>query len=133
MIKYPNFLKKAEQSKWDEADTQLYKSLDCLLTEAMLSAERQISRKVSTTYSWSPHLKRAIANLRYWKLCLKRVNGRTILDSILIRYQLEANIDVTLLPNPLRLPEVVTYLRQPRHNSTYVLCAYRCQTHSHPN
>jgi hypothetical protein len=99
--KIPKLLKKAEQSKWEETETQSSESLDRLLTEAMLSAERQITREVSTTYAWSPPLKRAIANLLYWKLCLKRANGRTIPDSILIRYQLEANIDVTLLPIPL--------------------------------
>ena len=106
MIKYPNFLKKqnnqnGKRQTHNHPNTQSSESLDRLLTEAMLSAERQITREVSTTYAWSPPLKRAIANLLYWKLCLKRANGRTIPDSILIRYQLEANIDVTLLPIPL--------------------------------
>lgn len=112
--KIPQLLHKAETSAWEDTDTESYESLNRLLTKAMLSAECQLSRKVSTTYAWSPQLKRAIAFFRYWKLSLKHANGKTIPDSILLRYQSKANIYIASLPHPLRLPEVVTYLRQAR-------------------
>ena len=112
--KISTLLEKAETTTWDANDTRSYESVDKLFTEAMLSAERDVSKKVSTTYAWSPVLKRAVSALRYWELSLKRANGRVIPDSILLRYQAEANIDVTTLSQPLRLPEVVQQLRQAR-------------------
>jgi len=112
--KIPQLLQRAENSTWTAEDTQQYEAIDRLLTEAMLSAEQTISKKVSTTYAWSPKLKEAISALRYWKLSLKRANGRTIPDSVLFKYQSAANIDPTTLPSPLRLPMIVTFLREAR-------------------
>ena len=104
----------ATDGTWTADHIQEYESIDTLLTESMLSAEKQVSKKVSTTYAWSPQLKRSIATLRYWQLSLKKATGKPIPDSILIRYQQEAEIDIKTLPDPLRLPDIITQLRQAR-------------------
>lgn len=99
---------------WNDSHITEYESIDRLLTEAMQAAEKKISKKVTLTYAWSPTLKQAVASLKYWQLSLKKANGRSISDSILLRYQYEANLDLKLLPNPLRIPDIVTRLRQAR-------------------
>lgn len=104
----------ATTGQWHDHHIAEYEAIDRLLTEAMLSAEKQISKKVSTTYVWSPTLKQSIAALRYWQLSLKKAQGRPIPDSILVKYQEDARIDIKTIPNPLRLPEIVHRLRQTR-------------------
>jgi hypothetical protein len=71
---YHNILQKADdlyilvqQGQWTAGHTLQYEKLDKLVTEAMRHAEKSISKKYSTTYQWSPHLKSAISTLTYWK------------------------------------------------------------------
>jgi len=81
------------------------------MTESMISAERKVSKKISTKYAWSPELKASVSALRYWKLSLKRAHGQIISDSSLRTLQEEANIFPTELLNPLYITYVVKYLR----------------------
>jgi hypothetical protein len=60
--------------------------LDALITEAMLKAERTISKKYTDTYQWSPALKAAITTLTYWKLRLSQLKGKVISQTPSIRY-----------------------------------------------
>jgi len=90
----------ADTKQWTEEHTKMYETLDTLMTESMISAERKASKKISTTYAWSPALKAAVSALRYWKLSLKRAHGQIIPDSSLKALQEEANIDPTELPTP---------------------------------
>jgi len=55
--------KKAEQGIWTQTQTQECEKVDTLVTEAMLKAERAISKKNTDTYQWSPALKAAITTL----------------------------------------------------------------------
>jgi len=107
-------LQEVESIHWNESHTKEYESIDQLLTEAMCSAEKSIAKKVTTTYAWSPVLKQAVSNLRYWQLSLKKAKGRAIPDSTLIRYQNEAELDPKNIPNPLKITDIVTRLRQAR-------------------
>ena len=43
-----------------EANTTEYESLDQVITVSMLTAEKAISRHITTTYQWSPTLKKAV-------------------------------------------------------------------------
>jgi len=73
-LNYHNILQKADdlfnvvqKGQWTAEHTLQYEKLDKLVTEAMRHAEKSISKKYSTTYQWSPHLKSAISTLTYWK------------------------------------------------------------------
>jgi hypothetical protein len=104
----------ADKKHWTEEHTKTYETIDTLMTESMISAERKVSKKISTKYAWSPELKASVSALRYWKLSLKRAHGQIISDSSLRTLQEEANIFPTELPNPLYITDVVKYLRQAR-------------------
>jgi len=108
----------ANQKQWTEESTKTYEQVDQLMTESMLAAERSVSRKISTTYAWSPKLKAAVSALRYWKLCLKRAHGQVISDSTLRRLQEEAAIDIDLLPSPVYITDIVKSLRSARATLT---------------
>jgi hypothetical protein len=99
---------------WDSNKTAEYESIDRLITEAMLHSERSITRKVSTTYHWSPTLSRAINNLRYWSLTLKKAKGQFIRPTQLLTLQRLAGIAVQDLPSPIRLPYIIAATRQAR-------------------
>jgi len=49
-----------QNSQWTQASTQEYESLDAIITESMLAAENDLSRRITTTYQWSPRLKQAV-------------------------------------------------------------------------
>jgi len=70
--------KQAQENKWTPELTQQYERMDEFITQAMLMAEKQVSKKVSKTYQWSPTLSSSIHTLTYWKLRLAQHNGKTI-------------------------------------------------------
>lgn len=107
-------LKIASTGHWTEEHTSAYEKIDKLLTESMLAAERAVSKKFSTTYAWSPALKKAVSSLQYWKLCLKRANGLLVPDTTLKQAQEEAEINPTQLPTTLYITDVVKHLREAR-------------------
>ncbi len=71
-------LQAAEAKIWTPEDALQYERLDKIITEGILKAERTISKKVTTTYHWSPTLKAAISTLTYWKLRLSQLKGKVI-------------------------------------------------------
>jgi hypothetical protein len=104
----------ATAHQWTDEDTKTYETVDQLMTESMLAAEQSVSQKISTTYAWSPTLKRAVSAFHYWKLSLKKAHGQNIPESSLKSLQEEAAIDPSLLPSPLQITDVVRYLRMAR-------------------
>lgn len=47
----------SDAGTWSATDTAQYQQLDKIITEAMLHAERNTGKRVSTRYEWSPELK----------------------------------------------------------------------------
>jgi hypothetical protein len=105
----------AQQNNWTDNMVDKYEKLDTLITEAMLSAEKLISRKVSKTFQWSPSLSSAIYTLSYWKLRLSQLHGKTIsqysLNKIFKRNKLPAH-NVNKLP----IDQIIKNVRQARQD-----------------
>jgi len=80
-----------------EANTTEYESLDQVITVSMLTAEKAISRHITTTYQWSPTLKKSVYCLRYWHLCLRQVCGQSVSVNQLLLFQREADMWMTAL------------------------------------
>jgi hypothetical protein len=51
--KIKTMFSKAQDGKWYGTDTATHKSMDKILTEAMLHSERTSTRKFSDTFTWS--------------------------------------------------------------------------------
>lgn len=64
---------KIKSGNWTESCCLEYEALDETITTSMLTAEKDLSRRVTTTYQWSPKLKAAVHKLRYWHLRLRQV------------------------------------------------------------
>jgi hypothetical protein len=88
-----------------------YGKIDTLLTEAMLSTEKQISKSYSDTYQWSPTLHKSIASLKYWKLKLREARGHLVSPSQLIRWSNIADIVHTISHPPVTMPMIKENLR----------------------
>ena len=116
--KISEIYKQAQVQNWSNELTIAYEKADQLMTESMLMAERSVSRKISTTYAWSPKLKAAVSALRYWKLNLKRAHGQPVSDTTLRKLQNEAGIDLAQLPSPLFITDVVNFFRTARAELT---------------
>jgi len=79
----------------------------------MLKAEHSISKKVTTTYQWSPNLKAAINTLTYWKIRLSQLKGKVISQHSLSKIFQHTKLS-TALTRSLSLEEVVGYIREAR-------------------
>jgi len=79
-------------SQWTTSSTQEYESLDNVITESMIAAENDLSRRITTTYQWSPRLKQAVQRLRYWQLRLRQVRNQPFAKNQLLKYREEGNI-----------------------------------------
>jgi len=106
-------LQAAEAKTWTPEDALQYDRLDKIITEGMLKAERTISKKVTTTYHWSPTLKAAISTLTYWKLRLSQLKGKVITHHSLSKLFKHTNLSLTMT-RPLSLEAVVGYIRDAR-------------------
>jgi len=106
-------LQAAETKTWTPEDALQYERLDNIITEGMLKAERTISKKVTTTYHWSPTLKAAISTLTYWKLRLSQLKGKAITHHSLTKLFKHTNLSLTMT-QPLSLEAVVGYIRDAR-------------------
>jgi len=108
-------LSTAKQHEWTQPMKEDYENLDSLITEALLAAEKLISKKVSNTFQWSPSLSAAIYTLKYWKLRLSQLHGKPI-----SQYSLNKLFQKTTLPehwaNRQTLEGVVNQIRQARGN-----------------
>jgi hypothetical protein len=78
--------------QWDNSTTSEYETLDAIIIASMLSAEKDLSRRITTTYQWSPCLKQAVQRFRYWQLRLWQVRNQPVAVNQLLRYQTEGVI-----------------------------------------
>jgi hypothetical protein len=68
----------ALNGSWTPDHTFCYEQLDSLITEAMLLAERNCSKKYTKHFEWSPTLINSVETVRYWRLLLKCTKGLTV-------------------------------------------------------
>jgi hypothetical protein len=111
--KAQNLLNRAIDNNWTESLTDEYEKLDTLITEAMLRAEKNVSKKVSKTYQWSPSLQASISALSYWKLRLSQLHGKAISTHTLNKLYKKTIIN-PVLQRQLPLEEVIKQVRQAR-------------------
>ncbi len=71
-------------------DSNSYNKIDKLLMEAMLHAKKEVSRKYSNTYQWSPLLSQAVAAKRYWEMLLRQQKGGWINEARINRLRIAA-------------------------------------------
>jgi hypothetical protein len=111
--KTTTLLEKANNNQWLAADTIQYERLDQIISEAMLSAEHSVSKKVSRTYQWSPKLKAAINSLTYWKLWLSQLKGKAISSHTLSKIFHHSKLPMSST-GLLSLERVIQVIRQAR-------------------
>jgi len=87
-----NLYNKAELGKWTADDTRTYNQVEKLLTEAMIHTKKEVSRKYSDTYHWSPLLSQAVGAKQYWELKLRKAKGGMIPESRLVKLVTVAGI-----------------------------------------
>lgn len=78
--------------EWIRDSQAEYELLDRTITESMLTAEAKLSTQITTTYQWSPVLKQAVQQLRYWNLRLRQVRGQPFSELQLQKFQQEGVI-----------------------------------------
>jgi len=83
---------KVDTSQWNTDCQEEYESLDNVITESMLTAENSISKRITTTYQWSPALKQAVQQTRYWRMRLRQVRHQPVSATYLQRLQQEGHI-----------------------------------------
>jgi len=107
-------LKHQSKIEWLEEHLLSYERLDALITESMLYAERQVSKRYTKRYEWSPTLIKAVYAERYWRLMLRRSQGRLVSDDLLQRTRLRAAIPLT--KHHYNLPEIIGCLTAARQS-----------------
>ncbi len=105
-------LAKIEPGKWNAYDQLQYERLDKVITDSMLHAESCAAKKYTKKYEWSPTLLQSVHAERFWKLALRKSQGRSISTTLLERTREAAGIP----PNPfsLTLPDIVQCLASAR-------------------
>jgi len=83
---------KLTKHEWTANCIDEYEKLDATITESMLSAEKDISKRVTCTYQWSPKLKIAVQKLRYWNLRLRQVRNQPVSANQLNKFYQEGAI-----------------------------------------
>jgi hypothetical protein len=78
---------------WTDMHTKMYQTLDNIITESMLYAERNTGRSFSKKYDWLPELKHAVQAHRYWRLQLKKKRGGIVSDSCIEHLRTTALIE----------------------------------------
>lgn len=97
---------------WDSTDYAKYETIDQLITEAMLYAERQTSSRFTKTFEWSPTLMKAVYAERYWRLAYKQSVGRFVSENLLLRTRRLAGIPISI--SNLQLPHILQCLKAAR-------------------
>jgi hypothetical protein len=101
----------ASSNTWTPYHTEQYQRVDTKITEIMLSAERKAGRRYSTKFDWSPALKQAVQEYRFWKLKLKGTRNLKVSSSVLAKYHKEANLSEEMLSRTVTEAEAVKYLQ----------------------
>jgi len=83
---------KFDNKQWDATCVAEYESLDEIITASMLKAEQQLSKRVTSTYQWSPTLKKAVLALRYWTLRLRQSRNMPVSANQLERFRIDGGI-----------------------------------------
>jgi len=97
-----------ESHQWTDQTQQTYERLDKIITEAMLYAEEASAKKYTNKYEWSPSLVRSVHAERFWRLALRKSQGRLISQNLFERTRLSAGIHVD--PTTLAMPDVIQCL-----------------------
>jgi len=105
-------LSKITSEQWTLQNQTQYERLDRLITESMLYAESCAAKKYTNKFEWSPTLVRSVFAERFWRLALRRSQGRKISQILFERTRESAGI--TLDPSLLTLPDVVRCLASAR-------------------
>jgi len=105
-------LSKITSEQWTLQNQTQYERLDRLITESMLYAESCAAKKYTKKFEWSPTLVRSVFAERFWRLALRRSQGRKISQILFERTRESAGI--TLDPSLLTLPDVVRCLASAR-------------------
>jgi len=93
---------------------KIYETLDMLLTESMRHAESKCSTPYSKKYNWSPVLKAAVKEVRYWQLRLKQTKGFTVRDSTLRQAAKDTNLGKEETATAMSLLKIVDRVRSAR-------------------
>jgi hypothetical protein len=86
-----------DNNQWSPESQVEYESLDNIITESMLTAEKGINKQITTTYQWSPTLKKAVQQLRYWNMRLRQLQGQPVSEVQLRHLQIEGDISLNLV------------------------------------
>jgi hypothetical protein len=74
-------LEAADSETWTPDHLIQYKKLDNVITESMLCAEANCSRKITKRYEWSPELVKSVEAVRFWRLVLRKSRGIPVQSS----------------------------------------------------
>jgi hypothetical protein len=77
------------EGRWDSTQQEIYYNLDNKITEGMLHSERTLGKKFTGKFYWSPALKTAVQAYRFWRLLLKKAQGRPVSEMVLTRLCME--------------------------------------------
>jgi hypothetical protein len=98
----------ASKGQWTNEHTLQYESLDSIITQSMLCAERSCGKRYSKRFEWSPELKQAVECVRFWHLLLKRSKGLSIRETTNERARINSGLAADF--NPLDQPTIVKHL-----------------------
>ncbi len=93
---------------------KIYETLDMLLTESMRHAESKCSITYSKKKNWSPVLKAAVKEVRYWQLRLKQTKGFIVRDSTLRQAAKDTNLGKEETATAMSLLKIVDRVRSAR-------------------
>jgi len=102
------------KNQWNQSYQTQYKRIDVIITQAMLHAEKQSSKKYTGIFSWSPELIKSVQKERYWKLWLKISKGIPVSSQTLHRTQQAAGVNYPPARPTMEL--VVNALREAKRN-----------------
>jgi hypothetical protein len=107
--KVTSFQTKLGRGEWSIRDQEEYEKVDSIITESMLYAERNSSKKYTNTFAWSPPLVKDIQTERFWKPHLERNKGISVHDTTINHTMAAADLhgvpqypDINTIVNALR-------------------------------
>jgi hypothetical protein len=96
---------------WQPQDMDAYNALDRTITEAMLSAEKNIGKGYSTRFEWSPTPKRAVEVHRYWHLRFRQARCPTL--SVEVLHAHHRRLELPPKEIELTSQDIITRLNNP--------------------
>jgi hypothetical protein len=73
----------ASNVHWTPNETMTYETIDKIASESMQCAEKKSCQKYTKLFDWSPPLVHASQAVQYWRLLLKRSEGKVMSQHIL--------------------------------------------------